>query len=230
MNLFKELVQSAPVGNRLKFGYNDNVIVTKIDTNERKIKGLATKQNTYITLTRIDPTTKKVVAQSEGSYWNLDHKTDYVVQNFIDQFTSIVSIISAMGGNVEEFEQEILVVVPDEFEEVDQYLKTKEGSKIMQDTLSKVAESYLKDTLGDACPLLKCKVTVNKKGFFEMGREENWIVPMDGEEKLSTITAGERRNYRESLKADTDKVVEPDKPGVAKSEKAVASLKALQGL
>lgn len=230
MNLFKELVESAPVGNRLKFGYNNNVIITKIDINERKIKGLATKQNTYITLTRIDPTTKKVVAQSEGSYWNLDHKTDYVVQNFIDQFTSIVSIVSAIGGNVEEFEQEILVVVPDEFEEIDQYLKTKEGSEIMQNTLSKVAKSYLKDVLGDVCPLLKCKVTVNKKGFFEMGREENWIVPMDGEEKLSIITAGERRNYRESLKADTDKTVEPDKTGAAKSEKAVASLKALQGL
>jgi hypothetical protein len=228
MNLFKQLVQSSPIGNRLKFGYNDNIIITKIDTNERKNKGMVINQNTYITLAKIDPETKKVLAQSEGSYWNLDHKTDYVMQNFIDQFTSIVSIINALGGDVEQFEQEVLSVIPEEFEEIDDYIKTKAGSEMMQKTLSGVAETYIKDKVGENCPLLKCKVTVNKKGFFELGKEQNWILPMDSEDPLSTITAGERRNYRESLKAD-DKPVEPDKVGT-KSEKGVASLKALQGL
>lgn len=230
MNLFKQLVQSAPVGNRLKFGYQDNIKLIKIDINERKNKGLVIKQNTYITLAQIDLKTQKIIAQSEGSYWNFDHTTDFVMQNFIDQFTSLVSLIEVTGGDVEKFEQEVLAFLPEKYDQPDEYIKTKEGALAMQTALSNVSFAHLKDKVGDDSPLFKCKITVNKKGFFELGKVENWILLMDSEEKLATITPKERKNYRESLKADTDKPVEPDAVGKVKEEKAIASLKALQGL
>lgn len=230
MNLVKELILSSPVGNHLKFGYHGNIIISKLDTGVKLIKGLPIKQNTFITFAEIDPKTNKVIAQSEGAYWNLDHTTDFVVQNFIDQYTSISAIISAAGGDAEAFDTEVLKSIPEEYDDVDAYVKTKAGAVAMQDVLVKGAEKYLRPFVGDTTKLYQCKVVTNKKGFFEPGKELYWILPMDSEEKLAAISAAERKAYRASLTADDNDKVEPDSTDSPTAEKSIASLNALNGL
>lgn len=229
MNLVKELIQSAPIGNYLTFGYNENVILTKIDPNVRSHKGLPIKQNTFMTFATVDPKTRKILAQSEGSYWNLDSKSDYVVQNFIEQFTSVTSIVVAVGRDDVEFETEVLATLPEE-EDLDIYLKTKEGAQIMQDNLIAIAAQYITPFTGINSPLFRMKVTLNKKGYFELGKEINWIQTMDSDEKLAIITPYEKRIYKESLKDNTTSTVEPDKTGEPKKEKMVAGNAGLSAL
>ncbi len=219
MSLFKEFVMSAPVTNRLPFGVVENVRVLKLDTSVRKNKGLPIKQHNFITLVEIDPETNTVIAQSEGAYWDLDHSNDFTMNNFIEEFTSLAALISAYGGDMEEFEKDVLEACPKD-KQVDSYINTKEGAKVMQDSLAVGALKYISPNIGATSILLKCKVTTNKKGYFELGKELNWILPMDSEDDLANITAIEKRRYRESLKADNKKKTEqPDGVG----EKKVAN-------
>lgn len=230
MNLFEELVKSAPVGNRLQFGIAENVFVAAIDTGVRKTKGLPIKQNTFIKLCTVDPETSKITAQSEGSYWNLDHKSEFVVSNFLEQMTSLAAIIDAVNSDedaVTNYDDDIMAALPEgKADNVDSFLATEDGATAMQQALLDAADKYIKPFVGVNCPPLKCKITTNKKGYFELGKELNWILPMSSEEKLATITAVERRMYRESLKADTTKQAKPDSTG----EKKVASASTFKGL
>lgn len=231
MNLFKELVITAPVSNRLQFGYNENVIITAIDTNVRKLKGLPIKANTFITLSQVDPETRKVIAQNEFNYWNLDPTTDFVVQNFLEQFTSLASILNALGKDPSEFEMSVLVAIGADKEDPDVIIKTKEGAKLAQDTLQNTFYEMAKDSIGDTCPLLKIKLVVNKKGWLELPKIMGCILPMTSEEALPEITSQEKRIRAEAQAASsTPATVKPDAlgsakpsvPSVAAPEKTVA--------
>lgn len=226
MNLFKELVESAPVGNRLEFGYVENVRVMKVDVSVRKYKGLPIKQHIFVTLSEVNPETNVIISQSEAAYWNLDPTKDFVVSNVIDQFTSMGSIVTALGQDVIQFDEDVFSVVPEDTS-IDDYIKTKEGAQAVQDSFILNAAKYIKPFIGPDSPLMKVKVTTNKKGFFELGKEENWIIPVDSEENLPSITAAERRAWRESLKADSKKQTKPDSIG---GEKKVGAASTFAGL
>jgi hypothetical protein len=227
MNLFKELVITAPVSARLQFGYNENIIVSAVDTSVRKIKGLPIKANTFITLSQVDPETKKVVAQNEFNYWNLDPTTDFCLSNFIEQMTSLASIVDAVGKDMSEFEAGLLSVLKGK--DIADVITTKDGAKLMQDTLQDTFYALVKDVIGPDCPLLKCKLVVNKKGYLELGKVQGWILPMTSTEALPEIDARELKLRAEALTASaTPKVVKPDDLGtkpaatVAAPEKVVS--------
>lgn len=214
MNLFKELVLSAPVSARLQFGHNLNVIIAGVDTSEHKVKGIPVKANTFITLQQVNPETRKVVAQTEFNYWNLDHASDYVQSNFLEQFASLVSIITALGKSDEEYESKVLAVTGGVEPEV--MLKTKDGAKKLQDALQNTFYEMTKDSYGANCPLLKCKITSNKKGFLEVDKVVGWILPMDSEEKLPEVSNKEIRQRTEAQNAP--KIAKPDILGEPKPE------------
>jgi hypothetical protein len=234
MNLFKELVLSAPVSNRLQFGHNENVIINAVDTSVRKIKGLPIKANTFITITQVDPTTRKAIAQNEFNFFNLDPLGDYVESNFIDEFTTLYAIVNAMGLSVEDFETKVLSVCSGN--EPESMLKTKDGAKAIQDSLTNSFYEIVKDSLGDKCPLLKCKLNSNKKAYLEMGRVAGWILPMSSDEQLPEVSVHEVKARAEALNASAaPKQAKPDetgaaKPAVATAEKPVASAIGFGGL
>lgn len=236
MNLFKELVITAPVSNRLQFGFNDNVIISAIDTAERKIKGLPIKANTFITLSQVDPETRKVVAQNEFNYWNLDSTTDFVVSNFIDQFTSLASILDALGIDASVFEMTVLTALNADTQEIDVTVKTKDGAKLAQNTLQNTFYDMAKDSIGATCPLLKIKLVCNKKGWLELPKVMGAILPMISTEALPDVTSQEKRIHAEALTATAEsKAMKPDtlggtKPAVATGEKVVANKDNFAGL
>jgi len=215
MGLFRELVESAPVGNRLPFGIVENVRIIKVDTAERKRDGIGTKQNTFITIAKVDPKTNKIVAQSEGSFWNLDPTSEYVMSNFVNQFTSLLAIAVAYGESDEQFDDDVVGVCPPDTD-IEDYIRTKEGAKALQKSLADAVEKYIVPHIGLESKLLKCKSTVNKKGYYELGVESNWILPMDSEEKLATVTPIERAIHRKALaeiKVNGKAKAKPDKVG-----------------
>lgn len=222
MNLFKELVLSAPVSNRLQFGFNENVIVTAVDTSVRKIKGLPIKANTFITLTQVDPVTRKPVAQNEFNFFNLDPESDFVASNFIEQMTTLLSLIDAVGGDIVAFDN--YVVTQLNGNDLDEYVKTKEGAKTMQAALETGFADCIKDYLGANCPLLKCKLVVNKRGFLTLSHVQGWVLPMTSEEPLPEITSQELKTRAESLTAAaTPKQAKPDELGQAKPAPTAAT-------
>jgi hypothetical protein len=214
MNLFKELVITAPVSARLQFGFNNNVIISAIDTSVRKIKGIPIKANTFVTLSQVDPETRKVIAQNEFNYWNLDPTTDFCLANFIEQMTSLASIVDAVGKDMNEFESALLVVLNGK--ELEDVVVTKDGAKLLQDTLQNTFASMMKDVIGANCPLLKCKLVTNKKGFLELGKVQGWILAMTDETPLPEIDAREIKIRTEALSASAAKPVKPDELGTTK--------------
>jgi hypothetical protein len=228
MNLFKELVVTAPVSNRLQFGFNENVIIAAIDTTVRKVKGLPIKANTFITLSQVDPETRKVIAQNEFNYWNLDSTTDFVVSNFMEEFTSLASILDALGKDMGTFEMAVLTALDAENSDVETTVKTKDGAKLAQDTLQNTFYDMAKDSIGAACPLLKIKLVCNKKGWLELPKVMGAILPMTSTQALPDVTSQEKRVHAEALTATAEsKVVKPDtlgtaKPAAATTEKSVA--------
>lgn len=226
MNLFKELVITAPVSARLQFGFNENIIVSAIDTEVRKTKGIPIKANTFITLSKVDPETRKVVAQNEFNFFNLDSTTDFVQRNFIEQMTALVSLIDAMGGSIETFDDALVAVLTANKQELEVFVKTKDGAKLLQDTLQNSFSTIVKDLVGANCPLMKCKLIVNKSGYLEISKVQGWILPMDSDESLPEVTAQETKvRATAASTAGQPKTAKPDElgaPPVATAEKTVA--------
>lgn len=219
MNLFKELVISAPVSSRLQFGYNDNIIVSAVDITVRKSKGIPIKANTFITLSQVDPETRKVVAQNEFNFWNLDPVSDFVEANFVEQMTALVSVVEAMGGDITAYESAIMSVLVDE-KQLSDMVKTKDGAKALQDVLQNGFYESVKDFIGSECPLLKCKLIVNKSGYLEISKVQGWILPMASEDSLPEITPHEVK-VRATAGSTSTAQAKPDVLGSAKPEGTV---------
>ncbi len=219
MKLFTELVLTAPIRARLQFGINENVILEKVDFNERKNKGLTLKMHTFITLVQIDAE-RKVVARSEGNFFNLDHTSDYVYQNFMDEFTCQAAIVDAIGGDLEAFDEAVTEVFGDE--SVEAFLKTKQGSVAAQEALADSFMESISGRMGDDSPILACKMVSNKAGWLEFPKEMGWIVPQGLKAELPEITSFEKKRYQEGLAAKSKDKAKPDGVGSApgaKSEK-----------
>ena len=63
--------------------------------------------------------------------------------------------------------------------------------------------------------LLKAKIIINKKGFFEFGDTDNWILGMDDKREVDEITYAEKANYEESKKLRNKEKKTPDGVGSA---------------
>jgi len=223
-NLFRTYVESKPVRASLTFGHNTNIIISAVDFEERKGKEAAIKANTFITFNQIDPVTRVVKAKFESSFWNLDPTSDFTLSNYADQLTTMVAIVEAIGGDVAEF----LTVFADTADLEDlvitkQFLATKKNCKAIQDGFQTAFKASVDGKIGDACPLLQCKIISNKKGFLEMGREAGWILPMDSEESLPEVTAQEQAIYTKAQSEERPTQAEPDAVGAAPAEKVVGS-------
>ncbi len=219
MKLFRELVETAPVRARLQFGHNHNLILEKVDFGERKNKGITLKMHTFITLAQID-SEGKVIARTEGNFFNLDHTSDYVWNNFMDEFTCVASIIDAVDGDVEQFETDVLSVFGDEDPEA--FVLTKQGSEAAQESLQDAFSNQILDKMGVNSPTMSCKMVSNKAGWLEFPKEMGWIVPLSKADELPEMTSFEKKRHQDGLTAQSEKKAKPDAVGSAPAEKTSA--------
>lgn len=234
--LYGDIIASAPVSARLQFGHNFNVIVSAVDTSVRMEKGLPRKNNTYVTFQIIDPETKKVKAQSELSFWNLDHEQDLVYAHMIGQMTALASLLEASGISAADYETAVFTAagIEDPETEIPTMLKTKVGAETIQNALQNSFSDLITPLLGENFPLLACKLTTNKKGFIEFPNYMGWVVPMSECENLPEVTPVDIKRHEEALKAEkTTKKAAPDQLGAAKApaaEKKAGSTGGFMGL
>ena len=228
-NIFKNFINSRSVKTPLDFGHNKNVFIESIDFNERKRNGIKIKANTFIRLTKIDPDTKKSLASTELSFWDLDPTKDFVYDNFISQFSILTGIIDALGGDIEAYESKVLDVVEgDDDSSMLQWLKNNTNAKAAQAVLVTGFKEQVEDKIGDRTKLLKCKMVSNKAGYLQPATDIMWILPMDSEEELPIITAREKAVYEKSLSAD--KKAKPDSTGNAPAAEKVVSANSLASI
>ncbi len=224
MNIFEEFVKSAPVKTPLDFGHNENIIIESIDFGKRKRKGITIKANTFIKLTKIDPKTKKVLANTEISFWDLDPTKDFAKDNFMSQFSILAGIVAALGGDTEKFEGDIMEVLEDSDDDyIVKFLKNATNAKKLQSTMQEAFKAQVADKIGIDSTLLKCKMVSNKAGYLEPANDISWILPMDSDEELPRMNSRELAVRKKALAGDNK--VEPDKTGKApeKKEKKVAA-------
>jgi len=215
-NLFRQYVESKPVRASLSFGHNYNIIVAGVDYEERKGKEAAIRANTFITLQQVDPITREVKAKFEGSFWDLDPTSDFVLLNYDDQFTTMVFLVDALGGDLEQFVGDFIDATGIEDGVITkQHLSTKKGAKVIQDALRDAFKTAIDGKTGDASPLLQCKMTSNKKGFLEFGKETNWILPMDSDQDLPVVTVKEKEIFDAAQNETRPTQAEPDRVGSA---------------
>lgn len=215
MNLFRQYINSKPVRASLSFGHNVNIIIANIDFEERKSKETVVNANTFITLHQVDPVTRAVKARFEGSFWNLDHASDFVVSQFVDHLTVFSSILEAVGADVEQFAEDFLDASGIDGEVTKNDVNTKAGAKKVQDALVNAFKKAITDKIGDNCPLLQCKLVSNKKGYLEFAKQEGWILPMDSTESLPEVTKHELDIFNNAQNATKPSQVEPDQVGKA---------------
>jgi len=224
MNIFEEFVKAAPVKTPLDFGHNENVVIESVDFTKRKRKGITIKANTFIKLTKIDPKTKKVLANTEISFWDLDPTKDFAKDNFMSQFSILAGIVSALGGDLEQFEADIMEVLEDSTDDyIVKFLKSAPNAKKLMETMSEAFKKQIEDKIGLDSKLLKCKMVSNKAGYMEAANDISWILPMDSDEELPKMSSREIAIRKKALAGDNK--VEPDKTGKApeKKEKTVAA-------
>jgi hypothetical protein len=214
MILFKELVLTAPIRARLSFGHNENVILEKVDFEERKNKGITVKMHTFITLAQVDDE-RNVIARTEGNFFDLDHTSEYVWSNFMDEFTCQAAIISALGGDIEAFETAVVEVFGED--DPESFVKTKQGSVAAQEALQNAFMDHIEGKTGDDSPLLACKMISNKAGWLEFPKEMGWIVPQESKSELPEMSSYEKKRYQEGLAAQAKKSAKPDSVGSAPS-------------
>lgn len=212
MKLYKELVQTAPIRAKLQFGHNENVILEKVDFSERKNKGITLKMHTFITLAQLDKE-NKVIARSEGNFFDLDHTSDYVWANFMDEFTCLAAIVSAIGGDIEAFETDVVSVFGDEDPEV--YVKTKQGSTKTQEALQNAFMDHIEGKTGENSPVLACKMVSNKAGWLEFPKEMGWIVPVENKNDLPEVSSYDKDRYQKGLASQSKDKAKPDSVGAA---------------
>jgi len=214
MNIFKEFVITIPVKTPLEFGHNDNIFIESIDFNERRRNGIKINANTFIKLSKSDTTKNKVIANTEISFWDLDHTKDFVYNNFISQFTILTAIVEATGGNIEEYEEFVLNVADSlGNDDIEVLLKKKKEAAALQTALIDGFKNQMQGKIGNKELLLKCKMTSNKKGYLQPADDVQWILPMDSEQELPKITSREKTVYEKS-KTENSKA-KPDSTGSA---------------
>jgi hypothetical protein len=225
MSLFRELLAAKPVRTPLEFGINENVRITKIDNTPRKNKdGQKLAQNTFVTFSKFNSEGTKI-AGSEFRYFNLDHESPYVRENFANQVGQLQDIANSLNpGSVIDPTKDY--TDPDELYAD---LESKKGCRAFMDDMWDQFEAAVGEIVGDECPMLRVKVVTSKDGkYLQLPGRETHVVEVMDEDCTLNITAYEEKMRAKGLEAPS---ATPDAKGNAPEEGAKAtSTSAIDGL
>jgi len=213
-NIFKDFVLARPVKTPLDFGHNENIVIEKINFDDKKRNGIRIKANTFITLSKLNTKDKSVIASTEINFWDLDPTRDFVYDNFITEFSILSGIIDALGGDLAKYDESVLEVVQgDDDQAMLAFLKKPANAKAAQAILSSAFKEQIDGKIGLDSKLLKCKMVSNKNGYLLPANDIMWILPMDSTENLPKMTSREKAVYTKGLTAE--RKAKPDTTGTA---------------
>lgn len=166
-NLAGSLLDRARVA-KLGKGIHDNVVITKVDTAERKNKGVPIKKMLYITYATIDPATKKKKQEAEVSWWTLDPTSEFFFSNLREFCVQLHGLLSCYMTETEAFD--VFSIAFDEFKDLKsvndiEETKWKKADVItIQDTLASLFAAAIAPFIGVTAIPIRLKLSTDSKG------------------------------------------------------------------
>lgn len=209
MSLLRAILAAKPVRTPLDFGINDNVRLISIDNNERTKDGEKISRNIFMTFAKYNAEGKRIAA-SEFSYYNLDHTSKHVRENFIQQVFQLNDICKFLG-----IKTAVDPTTGMTMEELDAKLGTKAGCQELIATMWEQFSDLASGLVGETSPLGRLKVVTDTKGkWLQLGRETHIIEPMSVPNTL-TLSAYDLKLQQAGLTATPEtadgKGTAPDK-------------------
>jgi hypothetical protein len=199
MSLLRMLLAIKPVRTPLEFGINENVRLVAMDNEVRKWENEVINRNTFLTFAKFNDEGTKIES-SEFSYFNLDHTSDFVFANLVQQVGQLNNLANLLnpGSEVdptEEFE---------DLEEIKEALRTKKGCQAMMDIMWKQFSEAVEGKTGAESPLLRIKVAVSGKGgWLQLPQDAHFAESMEYESTLG-VTAYELNQSSEPKQETAD--------------------------
>lgn len=185
---------------KLGKGIHENVVISKIDMEDRKKNGLITSKNLFITFATVDPATRKKKAELEMSWWRLNQTSEYFFDNLREMVIQINGILTTVMDEDEVYKAMEDLFADWDFKSVDDMKdhkwKKPDVEKFMTNLKGKFLE-LIKSHVGlDSKTLLRVKVTTDKKGEYpEMPKYGTFTESMEQEESNLRFSDAELRMH-----------------------------------
>jgi hypothetical protein len=152
---------------RLGKGIHEDVVITKIDIQDRKRNGILIKKMLYVTFAKLDAETGKRKSEVELSWFRLDHTSEYLFSNMRELAIQLHGILKCYMTEDEAFDAMEGDIDGLDFEAVDDMenhkWKKAEVEAVMADMQERFAE-VMKDKIGLDSQKLRVKITTDNKG------------------------------------------------------------------
>lgn len=152
---------------RLGKGIHDNVVITKVDIEKRRIKGQPIKKLIYITYATVDPTTRKKKQEVELAWWELDPSSQYFFTNLRELLVQIDGILKCyMSEEDVNKAMENTFTMFDGMSVSDIEVHAWKRSELDQlcDELAATFAAAIKPFVGVSGPLIRFKLSLDYKG------------------------------------------------------------------
>jgi len=184
---------------KLSYGIHDNIVITNVDTKDRKTQSGTDRKMIYITFTSIDPESKKKLAETELSWFKLDDHTNERLfsdlQNFCVQLHGILACYMSEDKAFDALEP---IFDDAKFSTLSEMESHKWKKKELIEFLDKIKEVFGKAIapyVNNADELIRVKLVVDNKGeYINIPKYGVFTESMDVKPSNLKFTDYERRN------------------------------------
>jgi hypothetical protein len=165
-DLAGSLLNKAKVA-RLGKGIHDNVVIIKVDPEERKNKGVPIKKMLYITFATIDPETKKKKQEVELAWWSLDPTSEFFFSNLREFCVQIHGLLACYMTDEEAFTAMSAAFEEFDFKSVADIEETKwkrNDVNTIQETLATLFVTAITPFIGVNVTPIRLKISTDSKG------------------------------------------------------------------
>lgn len=188
---------------KLDKGIHSNIVITSVDTEERRSNGTPSKKFLYITFAEVDPTTRKKLRDIEVSWWKLDPiGNKYFQDNMLELCSQLVSILECYmpKEEVDKYFDHIF----DEFEfktveDIKDYKWKVKDCATLMNSLKEAFGAAISAYVGVDGKLLHLKLTTDPKGaIVELPKYGAICEPMGDGETTLRFSKSELNNHAKS--------------------------------
>lgn len=188
---------------KLDKGIHSNIVITGVDTEERRNNGTPSKKFLFITFAEVDPTSRKKLKDIEVSWWKLDPVGNkYFQDSMLEMCAQIVGILDCYMDKdaVDRFFDKIF----DDFgfktvEDIKEYKWKIKDCATFMNNLKDAFAAAIKDHIGVSGQLLHLKLTTDPKGaIVELPRYGAICEAMGDGETTLKFSNSELKNHSKS--------------------------------
>ncbi len=152
---------------KLGYGIHDNILITKVDTEDRKRQGVLEKKMLYTTFAVIDPKTSKKKASIELSWFRLDPVSDFFFTNMRELCVQLSGILGSFMDEEKVYNEMESIFEGFNFKSVDDIENHKWKKKDVDTLTNKLKTKYgelIAPFINDTDNLIRVKITTDNKG------------------------------------------------------------------